>query len=309
MARKADRAEPARYDHAEVEPRWQRYWSEQQRSGPCAARAGRSATSSTCSRTRRASGLHVGHPEGYTATDIVARYKRMRGYDVLHPMGWDAFGLPAEQHAIKTGTHPRRDDAREHRHLQAPAEDARLQLRLVARGRHDRPRLRPLDAVDLPQALRARAWPSRPRFRSTGARRSAPCSPTRRSSTARASAAASRSCASRCASGSCASPPTPTGWPRTSSGSTGRTARCRSSATGSAAARAPRSTSPSPATRATTIDGLHHAPRHAVRRHLHGARARAPARRSQITTAEQRAEVEAYVAGRRAQERHASARR
>ncbi|MCL5990761.1 MAG: class I tRNA ligase family protein, partial [Bacteroidetes bacterium] len=51
-------------------------------------------------------GLHIGHPEGYTATDIIARYKRMKGYNVLHPMGFDAFGLPTERYSMQTGIHP-----------------------------------------------------------------------------------------------------------------------------------------------------------------------------------------------------------
>jgi leucyl-tRNA synthetase len=97
----------SRYNPAEIEPKWQRVWDEQK---PFRAerRPGRSkAYILDMFPYPSGAGLHVGHPEGYTATDIVARYKRMRGTDVLHPMGWDAFGLPAEQHAIQTGTHPR----------------------------------------------------------------------------------------------------------------------------------------------------------------------------------------------------------
>jgi leucyl-tRNA synthetase len=96
-----------RYDPASIEPKWQQYWDEH-----ATFRAERHAGKPKLYALDMfpypsGSGLHVGHPEGYTATDIVARYKRMRGFDVLHPMGWDAFGLPAEQYAIQTGTHPR----------------------------------------------------------------------------------------------------------------------------------------------------------------------------------------------------------
>jgi leucyl-tRNA synthetase len=95
------------YDHRSLEPRWQKYWQEN-----ATFRAQRRSGSPKLYVLDMfpypsGSGLHVGHPEGYTATDIIARYKRMRGFDVLHPMGWDAFGLPAEQHAIATGKHPR----------------------------------------------------------------------------------------------------------------------------------------------------------------------------------------------------------
>jgi arylsulfatase A-like enzyme len=98
-------------------------------------------------------GLHVGHPEGYTATDIIGRYKRMTGFNVLHPMGYDSFGLPAEQYAIKTGQHPAITTA-------ANIENFRRQLKSLGFAYDwDReiattdPGIRALDAVDLPATL------------------------------------------------------------------------------------------------------------------------------------------------------------
>src|SRR5689334_3442049 len=109
-----------------IEPKWQRVWEQQETFR--AWNPGETIPSSHPFAQRHAgikleqlpkyyildmfpypsgAGLHVGHPEGYTATDILARYKRAQGLHVLHPMGWDAFGLPAEQYAIKTRQHPR----------------------------------------------------------------------------------------------------------------------------------------------------------------------------------------------------------
>ena len=95
------------YKFREIEKKWQDYWEDNKTF----------KTTDDLNNPKKyyildmypypsGSGLHVGHPEGYTATDIVARYKRMKAYNVLHPMGWDAFGLPAEQYAMETGTHP-----------------------------------------------------------------------------------------------------------------------------------------------------------------------------------------------------------
>ncbi|MFO7652841.1 MAG: leucine--tRNA ligase [Candidatus Krumholzibacteriia bacterium] len=95
------------YEPGTIEPRWQSYWEEH---GTFRVRRDESRPKYYVLDMfpyPSGAGLHVGHPEGYTATDIVARFQRMRGFNVLHPMGWDAFGLPAENYAIKTGTHPR----------------------------------------------------------------------------------------------------------------------------------------------------------------------------------------------------------
>ncbi len=95
-----------RYNPKTVEPKWQQYWLKNKTFKADIKPGVEKFYCLDMFPYPSANGLHVGHPEGYTATDIVCRYKRMRGVNVLHPMGWDAFGLPAEQHAIKTGTHP-----------------------------------------------------------------------------------------------------------------------------------------------------------------------------------------------------------
>jgi leucyl-tRNA synthetase len=99
--------ERERYDPSKIEPKWQRIWEESELFTATRHTGREKLYVLDMFPYPSGAGLHVGHPEGYTATDIVARYRRMRGVDVLHPMGWDAFGLPAEQHAIATGTHPR----------------------------------------------------------------------------------------------------------------------------------------------------------------------------------------------------------
>ncbi|WP_223067173.1 leucine--tRNA ligase [Paenibacillus caui] len=95
------------YHPQSLEPKWQTYWDENQTFKTKEEPGKPKFYALDMFPYPSGAGLHVGHPEGYTATDIVSRYKRMKGYNVLHPMGWDAFGLPAEQHALDTGEHPR----------------------------------------------------------------------------------------------------------------------------------------------------------------------------------------------------------
>ncbi|MFC3927178.1 leucine--tRNA ligase [Streptococcus caprae] len=96
----------ATYNHREIEPKWQGYWAENHtfKTGTDSSKPNFYALDMFPYPS--GAGLHVGHPEGYTATDILSRYKRAAGYNVLHPMGWDAFGLPAEQYAMDTGNDP-----------------------------------------------------------------------------------------------------------------------------------------------------------------------------------------------------------
>src|SRR6266850_2708926 len=95
-----------RYDPHTIEPKWQRAWEAQKTFRAVERPGAPKLYVLDMFPYPSGEGLHVGHPEGYTATDIYCRFQRMRGFNVLHPMGWDAFGLPAEQYAIDSGTHP-----------------------------------------------------------------------------------------------------------------------------------------------------------------------------------------------------------
>ena len=118
-----------RYDFASVEPKWQKYWEEHETfktdvwdfSKPKFYALDMFPYPSGV-------GLHAGHPEGYTATDIVSRMKRMQGYNVLHPMGYDSFGLPAEQYAVTTGHHPTDSLRRISRHSQSSSRSWALTM-------------------------------------------------------------------------------------------------------------------------------------------------------------------------------------
>ena len=327
-----------------IEPKWQRQWDEQQTFRAWNPGEAVPANHPFAERHAKArpeqlpkfyildmfpypsgAGLHVGHPEGYTATDILARYRRALGFNVLHPMGWDAFGLPAEQYAIKTGQHPRKtteqniatfkrqikslgfsydwsreldttdpqyfkwtqwiflqlynswfnpadQQGRAHRHASPTRPNCKAgQASRLPVPRASRPQS--LNRNAAPTATPS-AWPTSPRPPSGGASNSAPCSPTRKSWTARARSAASRSSASRCANGCCASPPTPSACCRTWTRSTGAIRSRKCSATGLGAAKARKWISRSRAP-PRHDPRLHHPPGHAVRRDLHGARARA----------------------------------
>jgi len=135
------------YEPKAIEPKWQAYWRENAVFAAAIDPDKPKFYVLDMFPYPSGAGLHVGHPKGYIATDVYSRYKRMRGFNVLHPMGWDAFGLPAEQYAIETGTHPRETTRRN-------IDNLRRQLQLLGT---DYDWSREIDTTD-PRYVRWTQW-------------------------------------------------------------------------------------------------------------------------------------------------------
>ena len=164
----AEAAPPFRYTAelaAEIEARWQDRWEAEgtfkapNPTGPLAPADGTPVPQDKLYLLDMfpypsGKGLHVGHPLGYIGTDVMGRYMRMTGRNVLHTIGYDAFGLPAEQYAVRTGTHPRTTTEANIAALPGAAAAAGLRARPAAQRRHHRPGVLPLDPVDLHPAVR-----------------------------------------------------------------------------------------------------------------------------------------------------------
>ncbi len=158
-----------RYDPAVIEPKWQQVWEERQTfrapTDPAALAAKPKYYILDMFPYPSGAGLHVGHPEGYTATDVLARLKRMQGFNVLHPMGWDAFGLPAERAAMRENIHPavitQRNIDTFRRQIKRLGFSYDWEREISTSIR----RLLPLDAVDLPASCTSAASPTSPRCR------------------------------------------------------------------------------------------------------------------------------------------------
>ena len=222
-----------RYDPQEIEPRWQALWAKERTwevSNDSVADAhrgdaagGRASSSYVLEMLPYPSGEpHIGHLKVYSVGDAIAHYHRRTGHRVLHPMGYDAFGLPAENHAIKTGVHPRDSTAASIASFQREFRRWGISIDWSRELGDARPAVLPLDAVDLPAAVRRGARVPQGgggqvvSERPDGARQRAG---RRRRDIASAAARWSKSASS--SSGSCGSPTTPSGCWAISTGSSG----------------------------------------------------------------------------------------